>query len=79
MGEFSRPCRSAVRIRRPFHRQVGQFAQKLWLWPDLVGLEGPESEMWSLRGRFRDRGGSFSYISPAALVPPKHPLIGPAR
>ena len=27
-----------------------------------------------MRGRFRDQGGLFSYFSPEARVPPKHPL-----
>ena len=27
-----------------------------------------------MRGRFRDQGGLFSYISPEARVPPRHPL-----
>jgi transposase len=27
-----------------------------------------------MRGRFRDQGGLFSYISPEARVPAKHPL-----
>jgi transposase len=27
-----------------------------------------------MRGRFRDQGGLFSYLSPEARVPPRHPL-----
>ena len=27
-----------------------------------------------MRGRFRDQGGLFSYLSPEARVPAKHPL-----
>jgi hypothetical protein len=27
-----------------------------------------------MRGRFRDQGGMFSYISPEQRVPPDHPL-----
>jgi transposase len=33
-----------------------------------------ESAGISMRGRFRDQGGLFSYISPEARVPPRHPL-----
>jgi hypothetical protein len=33
-----------------------------------------ESQNWSMRGRFRDQGGLFSYISPEARVPLRHPL-----
>jgi transposase len=33
-----------------------------------------ESQRWSMRGRFRDQGGLFSYISPEARVPQRHPL-----
>jgi transposase len=27
-----------------------------------------------MRGRFQDQGGLFSYLSPEARVPPRHPL-----
>jgi len=33
-----------------------------------------ESLETSMRGRFADQGGMFSYISPEARVPPNHPL-----
>src|SRR5450631_1174619 len=33
-----------------------------------------ESAGISMRERFRDQGGLFSYISPEARVPPRHPL-----
>jgi Transposase domain (DUF772) len=42
-----------------------------WVW--MIHF-GHESEMCSMRGRFRDQGGLFSYISPEARVPAKHPL-----
>src|SRR2546430_8388387 len=35
---------------------------------------GHESVGGFMRGRFRDQGGLFSYLSPEARVPAKHPL-----
>jgi transposase len=35
---------------------------------------GHESIGVSMRGRFWDQGGLFSYVSPEARVPPRHPL-----
>src|SRR5467141_3949185 len=35
---------------------------------------GHESVGGFMRGRFRDQGGLFSYLSPEARVPAKHPM-----
>jgi Transposase DDE domain len=44
-----------------------------------------DDSVWSrigggaMRGRFQDQGGLFSYLSPEARVPPRHPLAANQR